>query len=66
MRRLTRRVGLFGGPGAMIKAAGGPAKTRPTSEPKLPEPVAEEKRSDEPPPESKGWFDWLLGPKRKG
>ena len=64
MRRITRRIGLFGGPGAMVNAAGGKTRNRPTSEAKIPETPPEAERPDEPVPEKRGWFDWLRGPKK--
>ena len=68
MRRITRRIGMFGGPGAIVKAAG--AKTRrgtreaphqsrpPQDAPDVSAPQAEAA------PEKKSWLSWFRGSKR--
>ena len=64
MRRITRRIGLFGGPGAMVKAAGG-AKRRRTraANPLERAPLPQTDGPVEPVPQKKSWFRWLRGPK---
>jgi hypothetical protein len=67
MRRLTRRIGLFGGPGAIVKAAGaGKGKASPdaaASDPKPETPAAGGASPGE--PEKKSWLRWFGGPKSK-
>ena len=67
MRRITRRIGLFGGPGAIVKAAGaGKGKA-------LPDPAAPDSKPEIPAtdgaspgePEKKSWLRWFGGPKSK-
>jgi hypothetical protein len=68
MRRITRRIGLFGGPGAFVRAAGaGKGKRMPDA----PAPDA----NREPPkvddvgspaaPQRKSWLSWFGGSKSK-
>lgn len=67
MRRITRRIGLFGGPGAIVKAAGGKSK-RGTREsvhaPASPPPAASHESAPEA-REKKSWLDWFRDPKPK-
>jgi hypothetical protein len=58
MRRITRRIGLFGGPGAIMKATGAPTRKRPTAQsvPTDGRPEAEPETA-KPPPEKKSWLD---------
>ena len=61
MRRITRRIGLFG-PGAMVKAAGAEVRKRPTV-PGGPAPPIEHERRDAAPPapeKKKSWWSRLL------
>jgi hypothetical protein len=68
MRRITRRIGLFGGPGAIVRAAGagkgkrGPDAAEPDSQPAIP-PGAEGESAG--PSEGKSWLRWFGGPKSK-
>lgn len=68
MRRITRRIGLFGGPGAFVRAAGAgkgkrlPDAAAPDVEREIPKvddvasPAASERKS---------WLRWFGGPKSK-
>jgi hypothetical protein len=58
MRRITRRIGLFG-PGAMVKAAGARVK-RPTTPPGAPAPRPERPETEPSQPEKKSWWSRLL------
>jgi len=66
MRRITRRIGLFG-PGAMVKATGAGTKRRPTA-PGGPAPPLEHEHHDATPPapEKKSWWSRLLSGKEDG
>ncbi|HEY2797345.1 MAG TPA: hypothetical protein VGK26_05600 [Thermoanaerobaculia bacterium] len=66
MRRITRRIGLFG-PGAVVKATGAGVRKRPTV-PGGPAPPIEHERSEfaAPPPEKKSWLSRLLFGKDDG
>jgi hypothetical protein len=64
MRRITRRIGLFGGPGAIVKAAGGKSKRATRDSVGAPPPPPPAK--DEAPPEAgkkSSWLDWFRGSK---
>lgn len=67
MRRITRRIGLFGGPGAIVRAAGAGKGKRPTRDNTPPEapPSVAESESGSSPPSKKSWLDWLRGEKGK-
>jgi hypothetical protein len=68
MRRITRRIGLFGGPGAIVKAAGAgkgkplPDAAAPDSKPETAQ-GAEEAATGA--PQRKPWLRWFGGPKSK-
>jgi hypothetical protein len=57
MRRLTRKIGLFGGPGALMPAMG--VKKPPPTVETLPEKTAPATASAE--PVRKSWFRRLFG-----
>jgi hypothetical protein len=68
MRRITRRIGLFGGPGAIVRAAGA-GKGKRLTDAGVPDPKAEsltgvDGTSPGPPPR-KSWFHWFGGRKSK-
>ena len=68
MRRITRRIGLFGGPGAMVRAAGaGKGKRLPDTPAPDPTPEILEGADGAPTgePEKKSWLRWFGGPKSK-
>ena len=57
MRRLTRKIGLFGGPGALMPAMG-VKKPAPKAETPEEKPVADRPSSE---PARKSWFRRLFG-----
>lgn len=61
MRRLTRKIGLFGGPAAMMTAAGvkKPATQSPAAS--TPEKKAPEAAAASPSPARKSWLRRLFG-----
>jgi hypothetical protein len=64
MKRLTRRIGVFGGAGSMMSALGGKSSVpaAPTVKPKTATaapPAAEESRAEE--PKKKSWLGRLFG-----
>ena len=67
MRRIPRRIGLFGGPGAIVRAAGA-GKRRLTDEaapdPK-PEPLAGADGASPSATPKKSWLRWFGGRKSK-
>jgi hypothetical protein len=68
MRRFTRRIGLFGGPGAVVKAAGGVRRrTREAKPASPPDPVPTPGEAPSPSSEvgKKSWLSWLRGEKPK-
>ena len=66
MRRITRRIGLFGGPGAIVKGAGVKTRQRPTSDAAPAAPSPEAGPSSDAESEKKGWWSRLLGSKPDG
>jgi hypothetical protein len=58
MRRITRRIGLFG-PGAVVKATGARIK-RPTAPPGSPAPRPERPETESPGTEKQSWWSRLL------
>jgi hypothetical protein len=59
MRRITRRIGLFG-PGAMIKATGAGIRKRPTVPGGPAPPIEHERHEASPPlPEKTSWWSRL-------
>jgi hypothetical protein len=60
MRRITRRIGLFG-PGAVVKATGARTK-RPTTPPGAPAPHLEPEHPETKPsqPEKQSWWSRLI------
>ena len=67
MRRITRRIGLFGGPGAIVRAAGAgkgkrlPDAAEPDSQPATPPEAGGEPGA----PQGRSWLRWFGGPKSK-
>jgi hypothetical protein len=64
MRRLTRRIGLFGGPGAIMPAMGVPKKPTPKPQPETapaPEATPAAEPKTEPKTKTKSFFARLLG-----
>jgi len=61
MRRLTRKIGLFGGPGALMPAMG---VKKPAQTPDKPDekPVPATASAE---PEKQSWFSRFFGPDRK-
>ena len=60
MRRITRRIGLFG-PGAFVKAAGAGIRKRPPAPGGPAPPIEPEHHEAAPPaPEKKSWWNRLL------
>jgi hypothetical protein len=61
VKRLTRKIGLFGGPGALMSPMGG-KKSVPAGSVSKPDPTpaAGTGASPQPPPARKGWLRRLL------
>jgi hypothetical protein len=69
MHRITRRIGLFGGPGALIPATGArkkpvPAPSEPTPSESDPGVGTGQGESTSPPAPKKSWRGWLRGSKK--
>jgi hypothetical protein len=68
MRRITRRIGLFGGPGAFVRAAGAgkgkrlPDAAAPDAEREIPK-VDDVASPATPQPQRKSWLSWFGGSK---
>jgi hypothetical protein len=67
MRRITRRIGLFGGPGALVRAAGAGKGKRPqeAAEPESPPATLPEAGGEPGASQGKSWLRWFGGPKSK-
>ena len=64
MRRMTRRIGLFGGPAAMMSSTGMMKKPSVGTSGTTPAPDAEKPAEPSPPPKplpKKGWLRRLFG-----
>ena len=61
MKRLTRRIGVFGGTGSMMSALGGKESVpaAPTKKPPTPAATEEPPRAEE--PKKKSWLGRLFG-----